>query len=159
MLFNPRQLLTLAKLSKLVAETAEELTSKNGEFGAVVALYLAFAADKIADYNTLATSWDPSRTKIRDTLRGESTIDFRLEYCEKSSRIAGGILPVLKFLCNEFQGAGIGDRVSVYLGDATNLSSLLGSGSVDLVNVDPPYFEQVIYSDKSEFLWVILRRA
>jgi len=28
MLFNPRQLLSLAKLSKLVAEIAEELTSK-----------------------------------------------------------------------------------------------------------------------------------
>jgi len=180
MLFNPRQLLSLVKLSKLVAEMAEELTSKNGEFGAAVALYLAFAVDKVADYNTLATSWDPSRTKIGHTLRGESTVDFRQEYCEmvvvsperslewalevsdaesKSSRIAGGILPVLKFLCDEFRGAGIGDRVSVYLGDATNLSSLLGSSSVDLINVDPPYFEQVIYSDKSEFFWVILRRA
>ena len=178
MLFNPRQLLSIAKLSRLVAETAEELTNKNGEFGAAVALYLAFAVDKVADYDTLATSWDPSRTKIGHTLRGESAIDFRLEYCEikridkalewalevsdaesKGSRIAGGILPVLKFLCDEFRGAGIGDRVSVYLGDATNLSSLLGSSSVDLVNVDPPYFEQVIYSDKSEFFWVILRRA
>jgi adenine-specific DNA methylase len=178
MLFNPRQLLALAKLSKIIAEMAEEHANKNGEFGAAVALYLAFAVDKIADYNTLATSWDPSRTKIGHTLRGESTIDFRLEYCEikridkalewalevsdaesKGSKTAGGILPVLKFLCGEFRGAGLGERVSVYLGDATSLSSLLGPGSVDLINVDPPYFEQVIYSDKSEFFWVILRRA
>jgi len=175
MLFNPRQLLSLAKLSKMVAETAEELTRKNGEFGAAVALYLAFALDKHGDYSTLATSWDPSRIKIRDTLRGESTIDFRLEYCERRVDTSlewalefgseelkgskGGILPSLKFLCDEFRGAGLGERVSVYLGDATSLSSLLGPGSVDLINVDPPYFEQVIYSDKSEFFWVILRRA
>ena len=178
MLFNPRQLLTLAKLSKIIAEMAEELVNKNGEFGAAAALYLAFAIDKIADYNTLATSWHPSRTIIGHTLRGESTIDFRLEYCEikridkalewalevdkaekETTQTAGGILPVLKFLCAEFHGAGLGDRVTVYLGDATTLSSLLGPSSVDLINVDPPYFEQVIYSDKSEFFWVILRRA
>jgi len=178
MLFNPRQLLAIAKLSKLVAETAEDLVSKNGEFGAAVALYLAFALDKTVDYNTIATAWDPSRTKVKNTLRGESSIDFRLEYCEadiiyknilwaleinnvekEKTQIAGGILPVLKFLCSEFRSAGLGDRVSVYLGDATHLSSLLEPSSVNLINVDPPYFEQVIYSDKSEFFWVILRRA
>jgi hypothetical protein len=65
----------------------------------------------------------------------------------------------LKFLCDEFHGSGLGDRVSVYLGDATRLSELLGFGSVDVVNVDPPYFEQVIYSDRSEFFWVLLRRS
>jgi len=45
------------------------------------------------------------------------------------------------------------------MGDATELSKILGAGVVDVVNVDPPYFEQVIYSDRSEFFWVILRRA
>jgi hypothetical protein len=45
------------------------------------------------------------------------------------------------------------------MGDATRLSKILGVGTVDVVNVDPPYFEQVIYSDRSEFFWVILRRS
>lgn len=178
MLFNPRQLLALAKLTKFVAETADKLASKNGEFGAAVALYLAFAIDKIADYNTIATHWHTSRVLIGHTMRGDS-IDFRNEYSEikridlalewaleievaesgKYTKTAGGILPVLRFLCEEFRGAGLGDRVSVYLADATRLSELLGVGSVDVVNVDPPYFEQVIYSDRSEFFWVVLRRA
>ncbi|MEB3780843.1 MAG: DUF1156 domain-containing protein [Desulfurococcales archaeon] len=183
MLYNPRQLLALAKLSKIVAETAEKLASSNGEFGAAVALYLAFAIDKTADYNTIATKWQGSsfKTGIGNTMRGESTLDFRQEYTEMGfnppelsidwaleaniaestnpTRTAGGILPVLWFLVEEFSGSGLGDRVSVYLGDATKLSSILGVGSVDVVNVDPPYFEQVIYSDRSEFFWVILRRS
>ncbi len=179
MLFNPRQLLTVAKLSKLVAEIAERLASKNGEFGAAVALYLAFAIDKIADYNNIATRWHG--TRIANMFRGEGTIDFRQEYCEMGfnppelsldwsleiaiaesgqlTRTAGGILPVLRFLCDEFRGAGLGNRITVYLGDATRLSEILGVGTVDVVNVDPPYFEQVIYSGRSEFFWVILRRA
>ena len=181
MLFNPRQLLAVAKLSKLVAETAEKLASKNGEFGAAVALYLAFAIDKIADYNNIATLWNAPKGTIAHMLRGESTIDFRQEYAEmvvtlperslewalephiaesgELTKTAGGILPVLRFLCDEFRSAGLGNRVRVYLGDATRLSEILGVGTVDVINVDPPYFEQVIYSDKSEFFWVILRRA
>ncbi len=179
MLFNPRQLLVTAKLSKLVAEIAERMSSKNGEFGAAVALYLAFAIDKLLNYNVIFTMWDKSQTSVSGALRGESTIDFRSEYCEikridlalewalephiaesgQLTRTAGGILPVLKFLCDEFRGASLGDRVAVYLGDATRLSEVLGVGTVDVVNVDPPYFEQVIYSDRSEFFWVILRRA
>ncbi|RLF01936.1 MAG: hypothetical protein DRJ59_04915, partial [Thermoprotei archaeon] len=183
MLFNPRQLLAIAKLSKLVAEIAERLASKDGEFGAAVALYLAFAIDKMVDYNTIATKWQGSafKTGIGNTMRGESTLDFRQEYCEmvvtlperslewalephiaeagKLTKTAGGILPVLKFLCDEFRRAKLGDRVSIYLGDATRLSEILGTKVVDIVNVDPPYFEQVIYSDRSEFFWVILRRS
>lgn len=181
MLFNPRQLLALAKLSKIIAETAEKLAAKDGELGAAVVLYLAFAIDKMADYNTIATKWQGSgfKTGIGNTMRGESTLDFRQEYTEikridkalewtlelsvaesfKPTRTTGGILPVLRFLVDEFRGSGLGDRVTVYLGDATNLSNILGVGSVDVVNVDPPYFEQVIYSDRSEFFWIILRRS
>ena len=183
MLYNPRQLLAIAKLSKIVAETAEKLASKNGEFGAAIALYLALALDKIVDYNTIATKWQGSqfKTGIGNTLRGESTLDFRKEYCEANvgyprrslewtlepevaesntlSRTTGGVLPVLRFLCDAFRGSDVGKHVDVYLGDATQLSTILPSNSVDVINVDPPYFEQVIYSDRSEFFWVVLRRA
>ncbi|MEM1666517.1 MAG: DUF1156 domain-containing protein [Nitrososphaerota archaeon] len=181
MLYNPRQLLAIAKLSKIVAETAEKLTSKDGEFGAAVATYIALALDKIIDYNTIATHWQGTgfKTGIAHTLRGESTLDFRKEYCEIKrvdealmwtlepdvaesdvlTKTTGGVLPVLKFLCDEFRSADAKEKVNVYLGDATQLSSILGIKSIDLINVDPPYFEQVIYSDRSEFFWVILRRS
>jgi len=181
MLFNPRQLLATAKLSKLIAEKAEKLASRNGEFGAAVATYLAFSVDKMVDYNSIATMWNQPRASIVHTFRGESTLDFRKEYVEmvitlpnrslewalepdvaesgKLTKTTGGVLPVLKFLCNEFRNANAMERVNVYLGDATQLSGILGLKSVDVINVDPPYFEQVIYSDRSEFFWVILRRA
>ena len=183
MLYNPRQLLVIAKLSKIIAETAEELASKNGEFGAAVATYLALALDKVVDYNTIATKWQGStfKTGIGNTLRGESTLDFRKEYVEmvttlpkrslewalepdtaesnKLTKTTGGVLPVLRFLCDEFRGVNVGSYVNVYLGDATQLSTFLEANSIDVINVDPPYFEQVIYSDRSEFFWPILRRA
>ena len=181
MLYNPRQLLVLSELVKYIAEKAEKLASSNGEFGAAIALYLAFSLSKLADYNSIATHWQGSgfKTGIAHTIRGESTIDFRNEYCEAIppfknlpwalepniaeagtyTRTQGGILPVLRFLTDQFKGLKLGDKISVYLADATELSAILGLNSVDVINVDPPYFEQVLYSDRSEFFWVILRRA
>jgi len=183
MLFNPRQLLTIAEMIKYIAERIQELSRQYGELGIATLLYLALALDKIADYNTLATKWQGSefKTGIGDTIRGESTIDFRLEYCEmvvtlpqrslewaleidiakerKFSGTAGGILPVLRFLCEQFEFLDLRNDVRIIHGDATILSSILGRCSVDVVNVDPPYFDQVIYSDKMELFWVVLRRA
>lgn len=179
MLFNPRQLLATAKLSKLVAEITEDLVSKNGEFGAAIATYLAFSIGKTVDYNTIATMWNQPRASIVHTFRGESTLDFRKEYAECNrmdltlmwalepdvaesvsfTKTAGGILPVLRFLCDEFRGSNLSDRISIYMADATRLSSILGLKSVDVINVDPPYFDQVIYSDRSELFWAVLRRA
>lgn len=178
MLFNPRQLLTVAKLSKLIAEIAEKLVSKNGEMGAAIALYLAFAVDKIVDYNTIATSWHINRAVIRNTLTGLG-LGFRQEYTEikkpkrslewaleinvaetgKFTRTTGGILSVLRFLCSEFSDSKLNNKCLIYLGDATRLSEVLSVNSIDVINVDPPYFEQVIYSDRSELFWIILRRS
>lgn len=43
------------------------------------------------------------------------------------------------------------------MGDARELSKIVGERSVDLVNVDPPYFDQHFYSDLTEFFWQVLR--
>lgn len=179
MLFNPRQLLVLAELIKYVAERVRELYEEKGELGIASMLYIAFALDKMADYNTLATKWQGSgfKTGIGNTMRGEQTLDFRAEYCEakrieqalewtlepelaenrKFTRTAGGILPVLRFLTDQFK-ENKNENVKVILGDATELSKIIDEKG-DVINVDPPYYEQVIYTDKIEIFWVILRRA
>lgn len=79
-----RQLLVLAELIKYVAERVKELYEEKGELGIASMLYIAFALDKIADYNTLATHRQGFgfKTGIAHTLRGEQTLDFRAEYRE-----------------------------------------------------------------------------
>ena len=176
MLYNPRQLYVLAKLAQYIARRTEEIMREDPEFGAAVALYLVFGFDKEINYNTIATSWHRSRATIRDSLGGAG---IRSDYCEvivpwrslkwalepevaekgEFMRTGGGVLPVLGVLCDWFRERKLGDRTIVFLADATKLSSIMGEGSLDIVNVDPPYFEQVVYSDKIEFIWVLMRRA
>jgi len=85
-LFNPRQLLILLKLIKYIRERAELLIKEKGEYGAAIALYLTLGLDKLADYNSIATEWDPSRYVI-DRLSGryhekKGGIKLSLEYGE-----------------------------------------------------------------------------
>jgi len=182
-LFNPRQLLILLKLIKYVKERAEILIKEKGEYGAAIILYLALGISKFTNFNNIATQWDYSTATIENLTnsyleRGRS-VDTSLEYCEmppitkdlgKSlgwvfephvesiGRTRGGILPVLKLLTQWLDE--LGDRVYVLCGDAKKLSSILremGVDAVDVVNVDPPYLAQHLYSDLMEFFWQTIR--
>jgi len=179
-LFNPRQLLVLAKLLKYVKLRTKELIEEKGEFGTAIAIYLAFGIDKLVNYNNITTEWDNSTKTIRELMghyARSRKVDFGLEYCEaevknphrsllgwvfepdveKPALTRGGICPVLRHLCSCV--GELGDRVNVFMADAMALSKILGERSVDVVNVDPPYLDQHTYSDLSEFFWQILRMA
>ena len=170
-LFNPRQLLIMLSLIKHVTERAGQLIKERKEYGSAIATYLALGIDKLIDYNNIATRWHPGRG-VMDRLAGQymqkKNVSLSLEYCEakridlalewvfepdvdKPTATRGGICPILKQLCEWLHE--LGDRIEVYMGDARELSRIIGEKSVDLVNVDPPYFNQHFYSDLSEFFW------
>jgi adenine-specific DNA methylase len=179
-LFNPRQLLILAKLIGYVKARTKKLIEGMAEFGVAIGLYLALGIDKLSDYNNIATQWHSSRG-VMDRLVGRyeepgRKVSLGLEYCEmppiaedprkslgwvfepdveKPTATHGGICPVVRHLCSWVDG--LGGRVNVLMADAMSLSKILGERSIDVVNVDPPYLDQHTYSDLSEFFWQILR--
>ena len=175
-LFNPRQLLVFLKLIRYVSERIKDLIRDEGEYGVAIATYLALGLDKLLDYNNIATGWISHRGVmycLADQYAARKSVSLHLEYCElvvpledksigwvyepdvdKPTATHGGICPVLKQLCNWLRG--LGDRIEVYMGDAREISKILGEKSVDLINVDPPYFDQHFYSDLSEFFWQVL---
>jgi adenine-specific DNA methylase len=173
-LFNPRQLLVFLKLIRYVSERAKELIKDNGEYGVAIATYLALGLDKLLNYNNITTMWHTRHGVMKGVdahYSAKRSVSLSLEYCEakridlaldwafepdvdKPHRTGGGICPVLNQLCDWLYG--LGDRVEVYMGDARELSKIIGEQSVDLVNVDPPYFNQHFYSDLTEFFWQVL---
>lgn len=173
-LFNPRQLLILAKLIAYVHKRGLRLIEERKEYGVAIATYLAIGVSKITNFNNLTTTWDSSTKTIRelvDHYARTRKVGLGLEYCEakrmdlalgwayepdveKPTATGGGICPLLKQLCNWLDG--LGDMIRVYMGDARELSKIVGEGNMDLVNVDPPYFNQHFYSDLSEFFWQVL---
>ncbi|NPA70000.1 MAG: hypothetical protein GXO26_04265, partial [Crenarchaeota archaeon] len=183
-MYNPRQLLALYHLTKYVQDRCRELCEKEGELGAAIATYLALALAKLINRNNIATEWNYSGENVRDVVGSQYALSKEVklgyDFCEaapfnvdlpwafevdiansgKLYLTAGGILPVLRFLCERLHG--LGDRVSIVLADAAEFSKWLsefGVFDVDLVHVDPPYYDQHRYGDIMEFFWVVLRRA
>jgi len=171
-LFNPRQLLALSLLTKYIRNRCEELVEREGEFGAAVSLYLSLGLSRLVDYNSIATTW--KRGTIRDTIgryAQNRRITYGEEYCEaivpyrnlnwiyepnlSRNKTEGGICPILAELCKRV--ASLSSKVTVIHGDCRLLSSILKNTQVDVINVDPPYFDQHIYSDISELFWQVVR--
>jgi len=182
-LFNPRQLLILYKLIKYVRERAEDLVKKHGELGAATVLYLALAISKTFNYNSILVQWHSSREVIGALVGSQYALskkaslgyDFaegnlpnegipwalEADIAESSKYYltAGGVLPVLRFLAESLEGLWRDGADAVYLWDATELSKHLPAKSVDVMHVDPPYYDQHDYLRIMEFFWQILQRA
>ncbi len=176
-LFNPRQLLALTKLVKLIRQVGhmvEEEKLKEGwnsedarKYAEAVTTYLAIALLKHMDYNTIANLWNPgswSWNKVAHTLsmRGiamqwnwceiQPLIDLPLSYKGTLENAVEG----LSYLINAVSGSS--SRVRVLLDNASELSKLEGE-KFDVIVTDPPYRDDVAYGELSDFYYVWLKRA
>ncbi|MCX8169004.1 MAG: hypothetical protein N3E39_02095 [Candidatus Methanomethylicia archaeon] len=169
MLFSPRQALALDTLISYTRSKIRELIEKEGEFGAALGLYLALGVDRVADFNSIITTWNHNILTIRDSIG--SYYKFRLEgiYAEAivpyrtlnwvyepeiNKKTAGGICPVVKELAEKLEGKNC--QIYTYMCDVMKLSRNFKS-IADVINVDPPYYDQHVYSDFSEFFWPLLK--
>ncbi|AFA38037.1 Adenine-specific DNA methylase containing a Zn-ribbon [Pyrobaculum oguniense TE7] len=173
-LFNPRQLLTLVKLVKLVRETGkrvEEEKLREGwsredahKYAEAVTTYLAIALCKHADWNSIVSGWQLSYLIAAHTLamRGIAIVWNWGEYNPLSKyrgtikAMLENVIDGLSYLVNAVSGSPSGVRV--LLDDATTLDKLSGE-KFDLIVTDPPYAYDVAYAELSDFYYVWLKRA
>mgnify|MGYP000995961636 CR=1 FL=1 len=176
-LFTDRQLVALTTFSDLVGEAREQVKRDalaaglpddsrgidDGGTGAqayadAVAVYLAFALDKVADRGSSLGRWDPTPTQsgIINTYSRQAlpmTWDFAESnpLGQASGNYVSGADLVAKVLeVSASQGLG-----QVAQEDATTQN--LSAGRV--VSTDPPYYDNIGYADLSDFFYVWLRRA
>ena len=180
-LFNPRQLLTLVKLTKLIRKAGkliEEESVKKGkashkeafEYAEAVTTYLAIALARYVDYNSLCTVWNyggqlPAQVAHTLSMRGIAMMwnwgdvspfanmsGTGSWYKNLDSAIPRG----LQYLTNVYRE---GHDISTILDDATILGKLNPNEKFDLVITDPPYYDDVPYCELSDFYYVWLKRA
>jgi putative DNA methylase len=163
-LFNPRQLLTHLTYLEKFLEVKRELLSKavseeDREFYRAVIAYGALVFDTCVDYNCLLSLWDATRNKIAHMM-GLQAFPFKSSYAEwdhskmlwswSLEKVLDALEEIIKLLPEKS-----GD-VSVYCRDAASIP--LPDKSVDCIVVDPPYYENVMYSEVSDFFYVWLKR-
>jgi len=174
-LFNPRQLLTLVKLVKLIREAGKKIEEeKLGEgwsreeafkYAEATTTYLAIALIRYADFNSIGSHWTITWLIPNETLamRGIAMVWNYGEYSPYAPARTGNwlrnienVIESLSYLVLAVSSSS--SRVRVLLDDATSLSRLVDE-KFDLIVTDPPYRGDVAYAELSDFYYVWLKRA
>lgn len=173
-LFSPRQLLSLCTYLEAYHEVAAKVRATLPEDRArAVLTYLGLVLDKCADYNSSLASWDSTRYKVRNTF-DRHDFSFKWSFGEMNLIATGmGFDWALDQILDAYRGiarlagkparslfavSGPRPPVTVRYGNAANLAEV-PSGSVHAIVVDPPYYDNVMYGELSDFFYVWLKRT
>lgn len=178
-LFTPRQLFALTTCADLIAEArikvindgefqgqyADPKALSDGGTGNVayadaIATYLAFTIDKLADLANNLCTWEPIAQCPRH-LFGRQAIPMVWDFAE--GNILGNSSGSLKVIIEGQVRAMItsydwykeGVRAEIKDMDATEVSYLPST----MISTDPPYYDNIPYSDLSDFFYIWMRRS
>ncbi|MDK2869415.1 MAG: putative methylase [Pyrococcus sp.] len=178
--FNPRQLLTLIKIVRLIRETGkriEEEKLKEGwseekafEYAEAVATYLSMAMLRYMDFNSVTNHWTISWLFPNQTLASRGItmnwnwcdVYFNVDMTGTFKRFLRSQIRALNYLTSALSSSQrtladfTENSVKVLQGDATSLN--LGE-KFDVIVTDPPYADDVPYTELSDFYYVWLKRA
>ena len=179
-LFAPRQLLShgvsVECFRRLFAE--DEAAACVSETTRASYAYLAFALDKARDYNSRLTRWHRSRGVVVSTF-DRHAFGFQWSYAEMAMSGAGdglawcldetekAVRELVELVHGIPRGAKTAERDEAERGgcaprvtcESADDLVTVADASVDAVVMDPPYFDNVMYAELSDFFYVWLRRT
>lgn len=185
-MFSPRQLLGHGIAVEVFRQVIEEQKAMNrwNDLTAASLIYLSFALDKLLNYNSRSCRWDTTTGRVRAAF-DRHDFAFVWSYAEMAPAIAGmgyrwAIEQTAKCIgelvelvrpeskSNAGPQAGFNfDQVAAPLpppqitltckpGDSLDH---IADASIDAVVMDPPYYDNVMYAELSDFFYVWLKRT
>lgn len=143
---------------KNIREIAEEIEDR--EYAKVIATYLAFMLCNHVDLNCIGCEWNAGGNKTERALAFRCPrIVYNFAEVNPFEEARGSLPNILNNIVKgiEFVARGrINSDPELKLGSALNPNNF---SKVDLVITDPPYLDDVAYSEISEFFYVWLHRA
>lgn len=186
-LFSPRQLYGHATAVEIYRELLEEerVGGELDEPTKAAFVYLAIALDKLIDYNSRLVTWHANREVMDHTFR-QHAFPIKWSYAEMAPLITGlgydwafektekCIAELIDLVRPDVDGKALrkNDRqvelsgVSSYTPPPITITAKPGDQldhiadkSVDAVVMDPPYYDNVMYAELSDFFYVWLKRT
>jgi putative DNA methylase len=158
-LFTNRQLVALTTFSDLIREVRAKIIRDGGaqEYGTAVALYCSFAANRVAMSANSLVRWNPVGEKAQHMFARQA-VSMLWDFAEtnpfgKATGSWDAAIDLEADPIGSMQTRGV-IAGTVRQADATSTAY---AGSV--VATDPPYYDNVGYSDLSDFFYVWLRRS
>ncbi|GAA0202774.1 DUF1156 domain-containing protein [Cytobacillus oceanisediminis] len=156
-LFSPRQLTALTTLSDLVKDVRERVASDGGSaaYGDAVATYLAFAVSGMTNLSSSMVSWASTGEFARGVFARQQ-IPMVWDFAETAplGTSTGGFIGQVEWVAKacELLPATVGGTVRQADAAARDYANLL-------IATDPPYYDNIGYSDLSDYFYVWLRRT
>ena len=176
--FSHRQLLVHGTSVEVYREMYDDISVAKSDLTRHAFVYLALAIDKMIDYGSTYSTWDWTTSRVRHVfVRHE--FSFKWNFAEMSPLISGlgydwaieqtavCIEELVKLLGSEPSN----DLVDQVMQKQEGMSPILIScksgdsldhieaASVDVVVMDPPYYDNVMYAELSDFFYVWLKRT
>lgn len=178
--FSPRQLLVHGTSVEVYNELVCEMLSNNERTNITQAVfcYLALCIDKLVDYNARASTWDWTTERARHVFVKHG---FGMVWCYSE------LAPLIEGLGYDWVIGQVGDCIDALvalarpdLRDANTLLSRttpftppsititckpgdaldhIADATVAVIVMDPPYYDNVMYAELSDFFYVWLKRT
>ena len=182
-LFSSRQLLCHGTSVEVFREMldADQAAGKLNEVRQAAYGYLALSIDKLLNYNSRMSVWMPTREVVANTFNRHD-FAFCWSHAEMAPLIAGlgydwaigqtakCIGELVALVRSEAKGntGGLFDEANAaeYIPPPVTITCKPGDsldhiedGSIDVVVMDPPYYDNVMYAELSDFFYVWLKRT
>jgi adenine-specific DNA methylase len=172
--YSIRQLFAMVMFLECMRDTVRIAASENArDRAAAIQTYLALALDKAADYNSKQVGWDVTRRKIAHAFTRHD-LSMRWSFAEFDAgrvlapwavdQVVDAYIDVAslaelpsKDLFGESALRTI-DRLQLSQGKAQSLSAI-PAGSIRVITVDPPYYDNVNYAECSNYFYVWMKRT
>lgn len=161
-LFSKRQLVALSTFADLMPIVSEKIVNEGGasiQYANAVVTYLAFALSKMADRGSTICTWFTERDSTRNTFARQA-IPMTWDYAELNTLLkgTGSFVGAVQWTAESLGGIPIAN-VPTGLVRQMNAAEELHLDRPMLFCTDPPYYDNISYSNLSDFFYVWLRRC
>lgn len=164
-MFSPRQLLCMGILVENLRSLRAEIVKTEGrDIGEAVVHLLSFGMNKFINWNAILSSWNAPFASARSVF-DRHDFAFKATFSEMAPCNAGsGLEWAIENVLDAYDELSKLPRnnsshsVEISLGSATSLPQI-DDGSITAVVVDPPYADNVQYSELADFFYVWLKRT
>lgn len=155
--FTDRQIVTLTTLSDIVDQVRVRVIDDGGspEYANAIATYLGLAVSRTTDLMNSMVTWSNSRDQPRN-LFSRQAISMSWDFVEVSpfANAAGDVGVAVATMAKALRN--VAPRTPGKADQADASSRPIGRM---LISTDPPYYDNIVYSDLADFFYVWLRRT
>ncbi len=160
-LFTVRQMLTLLSFAAIVrrSEISIRKTGGDDERVKVLVTHLSLLVDRVVEYTCSLNRWDNTQQRIVGVF-GRQALPMVWDFAELAplGKTVGCWKPMLKAATLTYEALSTVDQKGI-LSRGTSTSLPWPRCYFDAVITDPPYYDNITYSNLSDFFYVWLKRT